>query len=150
PLLRYRTGDRVQVDPAPCACGRSFVWLEGGIRGRTDDMIHVRGNNLYPSSVEAVIRRFPEVAEFRVEVDQGGPLAELRIEVEPVLGGREIDLAERIGTAIRDELLFRAEVTTVTPGSLPRFEMKAKRFIVRKSQESRKRSADRQEKEKES
>src|SRR5262249_9294314 len=56
PLLRYRTGDRVQVDPAPCACGRSFVWLEGGIRGRTDDMIHVRGNNLYPSSVEAVIR----------------------------------------------------------------------------------------------
>jgi phenylacetate-CoA ligase len=150
PLLRYRTGDRVRVDLAPCPCGRSFAWLEGGIRGRTDDMIHVRGNNLYPSSVEAVIRRFPEVAEFRVEVDQGGSLAELRIEVEPVLGGREVDLADRIGTAIRDELLFRAEVTTVAPGSLPRFEMKARRFIVRRPGESRMASIDWQEKEKES
>jgi phenylacetate-CoA ligase len=99
--------------------------------------------------VEAVIRRFPEVAEFRVEVDQGEPLAELRVEVEPVLGGREVDLAERIGTAIRDELLFRAEVTMVPPGSLPRFEMKAKRFIVRKAEEPKAASADRREKEKE-
>jgi phenylacetate-CoA ligase len=113
-------------------------------------MIHVRGNNLYPSSVEAVIRRFPEVAEFRVEVDQGGPLAELRIEVEPVLGGREVDLAERIGTAIRDELLFRAEVTMVPPGALPRFEMKARRFIVRKPGQPRHASGYGQEKEKES
>jgi phenylacetate-CoA ligase len=150
PLLRYRTGDRVRVDPRPCSCGRSFAWLDGGILGRTDDMIHVRGNNLYPSSVEAVIRRFPEVVEFRVEVDHGGPLAELRIEVEPVLGGREVDLAERIGTAIRDELLFRAEVTTVPPGSLPRFEMKARRFIIKKPGQPRNASGCRQEKEKES
>jgi phenylacetate-CoA ligase len=132
PLIRYRTGDIVRVDRAPCPCGRSFVRLEGGILGRTDDMIHLRGNNLYPSAVEAVVRRFPEVAEFRVEVDQTGPLAELRIEVEPVLGGREIDLAERITRAIRDELLFRADVKIVEPGALPRFEMKARRFVVRK------------------
>ena len=48
PLLRYRTGDLVRVDPRPCPCGRSFLRLEGGILGRTDDMIHLRGNNLHP------------------------------------------------------------------------------------------------------
>lgn len=128
PLLRYRTGDLVLVDPRPCPCGRTFVRLEGGIRGRTDDMIHLRGNNLHPSALEAVIRRFPEVAEFRVEVDQSTPLAALRIEVEAPAG----DVAERVSRAIRDEFHFRAEVVAVPPGSLPRFEMKARR-IVRKT-----------------
>ena len=104
----------------------AFVRLDGGILGRTDDMIHVRGNNVYPSALETVIRRFPEVAEYRVEVDQSGPLAALRIEVEPVATASRRDMAERIGRAIRDELLFRAEVTAVAPGTLPRFEMKAR------------------------
>lgn len=132
PLLRYRTGDLVRVDPRPCPCGRTFVRLEGGILGRTDDMIHLRGNNLYPSALEAVIRRFPEVAEYRVEVDQTGPLAALRIEVEPVASTTASDLADRVGRAIRDELLFRAEVWPVAPGTLPRFEMKARRVVTRK------------------
>lgn len=125
PLLRYRTGDLVRVDPKPCSCGRTFRRLDGGILGRTDDMIHLRGNNFYPSALEGVIRRFTEVAEFRVEIDQSGPLANLRIEVELV--GPPDNLAERIGQAIHDELLFRADVVAVPPGSLPRFEMKAKR-----------------------
>jgi phenylacetate-CoA ligase len=130
PLIRYRTGDLVRFDPEPCPCGRSFVRLEGGILARTDDMIYLRGNNLYPSALEAVLRRFPEVAEYRVEVDQSGPLAALRIEVEPAAPG--VNLAERVGRAIRDELLFRAEVLTVPPGSLPRFEMKARRIHVKR------------------
>jgi phenylacetate-CoA ligase len=130
PLLRYRTGDLVRVDPRPCPCGRSFIRLDGGILGRTDDMIHLRGNNLYPSSLEAVIRRFPAVAEYRVEVDQSGPLGVLRVEIEPAADdGREI--AEQVGRAIRDELLFRAEVRPVPPGTLPRFEMKARRIVIR-------------------
>jgi phenylacetate-CoA ligase len=131
PLLRYRTGDLVRADPNPCPCGRTFLRLEGGILGRTDDMIHVRGNNVYPSALEGVIRRFAEVAEYRVAVDQGGPLAILRIEVEPVPPADATVVAERVGRAIRDELLFRAEVTAVAPGSLPRFEMKARRIGVR-------------------
>ncbi|MBY0527963.1 MAG: AMP-binding protein [Gemmataceae bacterium] len=124
PLLRYRTGDLVRVDPKPCPCGRSLLRLEGGILGRTDDMIHLRGNNLHPSALEAVIRRFAAVAEFRVEVDQSSPLAALKVEVEA-----GSDVAERIGRAIRDELLFRAEVMAVPTGSLPRFEMKARRIV---------------------
>jgi phenylacetate-CoA ligase len=66
PLLRYRTGDQVCVDPRPCPCGRSLVRLEGGIRGRVDDMIVVRGNNLHPSALQTILHRFPEVAEYRV------------------------------------------------------------------------------------
>jgi phenylacetate-CoA ligase len=130
PLVRYRTGDLVLAD-TPCCCGRTFLRLNGGIRGRCDDMIHLRGNNFYPSALEAVIRRFPEVIEYRVEVDQSGPLANLRIEVEPAAEAPRMDIAERVGRAIRDELLFRAEVTAVAPGTLPRFEMKARRINKR-------------------
>ena len=132
PLFRYRTGDLVVADPQPCPCGRTFVRLDGGIRGRTDDMIHLRGNNVHPSALEAVIRRFPEVAEYRVEVDVTGPLVVLRVQVEPVAAAAGPELAERVGRAIRDELLFRADVAPVTPGSLPRFEMKAQRIVRKK------------------
>jgi len=133
PLLRYRTGDLVRIDARPCPCGRAFMRLEGGILGRCDDMIHLRGNNVYPTALEAVIRRFPEVAEYRVEVDQSGPMARLRIELEPVSQAPANAIAERVDRAIRDELLFRADVTTVAPGSLPRFEMKARRVVIRNS-----------------
>ncbi|MCI0380862.1 MAG: AMP-binding protein [Gemmataceae bacterium] len=131
PLVRYRTGDLVRVDPKPCPCGRSFVRLDGGILGRTDDMVNIRGNNFYPSALEGVIRRFAEVAEYRVEIDTSAALAEVRVEIEPVQEGHQ-RLADRIAMAIRDELLFRAEVKLVAPGTLPRFEMKAQR--IRKKQ----------------
>ena len=92
-------------------------------------MIHVRGNNLYPSSLEAVIRRFPEVAEYRVDIIHSGALAEVRIAVEPVDGSASADLADRVARPFVEELLFRAEVDAVPPGTLPRFEMKAKRIV---------------------
>jgi phenylacetate-CoA ligase len=129
PLIRYRTGDLVRVDRRPCPCGRPFLRLDGGILGRSDDMIHVRGNNLHPSALAALIFRFAEVAEYRLEVDESASMAELRVEVEPVAGRPGDDLADRIGRAIRDELLFRADVRTVAPGTLPRYEMKAKRLV---------------------
>lgn len=128
PLIRYRTGDLVRVATDADPAGRTWRRLAGGILGRADDMIHVRGNNLYPASIEAIVRRFPQVAEYRIVVDTSGPLADLRIEVEPVTGeGR--DLAESVGRAVRDELLFRVEVSPVPCGSLPRFEMKARRVV---------------------
>ena len=105
----------------------AVLLFQGGIKGRTDDMIHLRGNNLYPAAVEAVIRRFPEVIEFRIVVDQTGPLADLRIEIEP-RRGEDPGLADAVSRAIRDELLFRVEVAAVSPGTLPRFEMKARRI----------------------
>jgi phenylacetate-CoA ligase len=131
PLLRYRTGDLVRLDPEPCPCGRSERRLKDGILGRTDDMIHVRGNNVYPSAVEALIRQVAEVAEYRVEVDSSGPSPSLSVEVEPVPAAVAAAVVERVDRVIRDALLFRARVVAVAPGSLPRFEMKARRILVR-------------------
>ena len=127
PLLRYRTGDLVRADPKPCPCGRPYLRLEGGILGRADDMICVRGNNVFPSSLEALIRRFPDVAEYRVEVDASSTLPELRVEVEPIKAELGASLVKRVDRAIRDELLFRPVVTAAPPGSLPRYEFKANR-----------------------
>jgi len=129
PLIRYRTGDLVKAATNPDPSGRTWLRLDGGILGRADDMIHVRGNNLYPSAIEAILRRFADVAEYRIHVDQTGPLADLRIEVEPTAGTDGDELSERVSRAVRDGLLFRVEVTMATPGSLPRFEMKARRIV---------------------
>jgi len=124
PLVRYRTGDQVRVDPTPGADLGIGPRLIGGILGRADDMIVLRGNNVYPSRIQAILHRFPEVAEFRIAVEDQESLAVLRIDVE--LTGDD-DVTPRIDQAIRDELLFRAVVRRVEPGTLPRFEMKAQR-----------------------
>ena len=91
-------------------------------------MIYVRGNNVYPSALEAIIRGFAEIAEFRLELDATGALPVLRIEVEPISAGAGPEVARRIDRAIQQQLLFRAEVSAVAPGSLPRYEVKARRF----------------------
>lgn len=128
PVVRYRTGDLVRPRRPGPGDRLPLLWLEGGILGRRDDMIVLRGNNFYPSSLEAVLRTFPEIVEYRVEVDATAALAELRIEVEPRPGAPG-DLGERVARRVRDELLFRPEVRLVAPGSLPRFELKARRVV---------------------
>ena len=128
PLIRYRTGDLVRVASDLDPTGRTWRRLDGGILGRADDMIHVRGNNLYPATIEAIVRKFAEVAEYRIVVDRSGPLADLRIEIEPAgCDGR--DLADAVGRAVRDELLFRVDVVAVPADTLPRFELKARRVV---------------------
>jgi phenylacetate-CoA ligase len=89
----------------------------------------VRGNNLYPAAIEAIVRRFAGLAEYRLVVDRSGSLADLRIEVEPASGFTGDRLAGDVSRAVRDELLFRVEVVAVEPGTLPRFELKARRVI---------------------
>jgi phenylacetate-CoA ligase len=129
PLLRYRTGDRVVADPKPCPCGSPFVRLRGGVLGRADDMLIVRGMNVYPSALEAIIRRFPEAGEFRIVVrGPGASPTELRLEVEPRPGPVPAGLAQTLEDAIRNEILLRPEVVLVPAGSLPRGEMKAQRL----------------------
>jgi phenylacetate-CoA ligase len=132
PVIRYRTGDQVRLSRQQCKCGRHFARMDGGILGRIDEMIVVRGNNVFPSAIEAVIRRFAEVAEYRVQAYDQGALTQVRIELEPAPGtadGASSDLGRRVGKAIQDALSFRAEILTVSVGTLPRFEMKARRFV---------------------
>jgi phenylacetate-CoA ligase len=130
PVIRYRTGDQVTLTRERCTCGRSFARMKGGILGRADDMFIIRGNNVFPSALEGIIRQFPEVVEYRAQVYQTGGLSQLRIDIEPVAGvnGAAPDLVERISAALHRIFAFRAEIRAVDPGSLPRFEMKARRF----------------------
>lgn len=129
PVIRYLTGDQVKLVRDRCKCGRHFARMQGGILGRIDDMFVVRGNNIFPTAMESVIRRFPDVAEFGVEVRQDGALARVKVMIEPVVGCADpMSLVASVGKAIHDELLFKADVSVAATGSLPRFEMKAKRF----------------------
>ena len=129
PLLRYRTGDLVELDAEPCGCGRTFSRLRGGVLGRADDMLVVRGVNVFPSSLEDVIREFGEVAEFRLELNEVGALSELRLIVEPTPAADGAGLARRIGEALQRRLLLRIDCQPVAPGTLPRFELKARRLV---------------------
>lgn len=132
PLIRYRTGDLVVVTRSRCACGRWFARAEGGIRGRIDDMLFIRGNSVFPSAIEGIVREFDEIAEFRLVVEQDGAMCNLRIDVEPTPqahGSQSVGLSQRIEKAVRDSLHFKPTVSMVEPGSLPRFEMKAKRVV---------------------
>lgn len=133
PLLRYRTGDLVERAPdAVCPCGSCEMALPGGILARADDMVVVRGLNVYPSAVEEVVRGCEGIAEYRVEIDTGHPLPELRILVEPSPECADvIGLEKRLQTSLRTALGLRIAVTRVSRGELPRFEMKAQRWIRR-------------------
>src|SRR5207245_9730222 len=82
PVVRFRTGDRARLAPAPCACGRTFARLEGGILGRLDDMLIVRGVNVFPAASEGVVRRFPMIDEFQIEVFRNGARDEVCVLVE--------------------------------------------------------------------
>ena len=117
PLLRYRTGDLVQRIPdAP-----GFA-LAGGIIGRVDDMVVVRGVNIYPSAVDAVVRGIPEIAEYRVTVTSRDTLAEIALEIETAAE----DAGARLEKALTSAFSLRIPVRRVD--ALPRFELKAKRW----------------------
>lgn len=131
PVIRYKTGDIVQrALTEQCACGSYELALEGGILARTDDMVVVRGVNVFPRAIEEIMRSFEGVAEFRVEVDRSHSLAELRIQVEPEpTCANGVSLAHRIEVALKDALALRIPVSVAEVGSLPRFEMKARRWV---------------------
>lgn len=132
PVIRYRTGDLVEADPVPHPSGRVFLRLKGGILGRTDDMLIVRGNNVFPSSIEAIVREFPEIIEFRIAVSRQREMNHVRLDIEPQATldtTARAAVADRLTKAIKERLQFHAEVVLVAAGSLPRFEMKAKRLV---------------------
>jgi phenylacetate-CoA ligase len=131
PLLRYRTGDRVRrAAAAPCACGRYELALEGGILGRTDDMVFVRSVNLYPAAVEDVVRGFAQVAEYRVEVSAQRAMTELTIQLEPTPDCADpAALGQAVEAALGAAFNLRIPVSLAPPGSLPRFELKARRWV---------------------
>ena len=131
PLLRYRTCDLVRTAENPrCECGTYDLALSGGILGRTDDMVVVRGVNVYPGAVEDIIRGLDGVAEYRVEVRTNHALTQLRIQVEPFPQQEDAAiLTKRLEVALGNAFGLRIPVSSVPSGTLPRFEMKAQRWV---------------------
>lgn len=132
PVLRYRTGDLVKPAlDSVCECGRCDLALEGGILGRADDMVVVRGVKVFPSAVEEIIRAAGEVAEYHVRVRAEQSLAELSLTIEPTRDcPNAAAVAERVAKAFENQLLLRVPVKIASPGSLPRSDMKSKRWTV--------------------
>ena len=128
PLIRYRTGDLGVISREPCACGRPWARLIGGVLGRADDMITIRGINVFPSAVENIVRRHPQIVEFAIEVHRRREMHELRLKVE--VNGSADSVIERLGQDIHNDLRVRATIEQVETGSLPRFELKSKRLRI--------------------
>jgi phenylacetate-CoA ligase len=133
PVLRYRTRDFVvRVPGSTCSCGRTFDIYEGGIRGRVDDMKLVRGTNVYPRAVEAIVREHPEIDEFQIHLfTLEGRRDEIELLVE--IPDPNADW-EHIVSQLQKELAeshegLRFGVKKVENETLPRFELKAKRLL---------------------
>ena len=123
PMIRYRTGDLVR----PCwthAGPNRFVFLDGGVIGRADDMLVVRGVNVFPSSLDQILRSFPEVVEYRVTARKTGEMDQLTIEIED-----HLNAPDRVADELRLRLGLKLEVRSVPLGMLPRVEGKGKRFV---------------------
>ena len=123
PVIRYRTGDLVR--PIwPASNSNQFTLLEGGVLGRADEMMIVRGMNVYPSAIEQIVRSFPEVVEYRLTARKRGAMDELWVEVED-----HLQQPARIAEELRLKLGLKIEVRCVPAMSLPRFDGKGARFV---------------------
>jgi phenylacetate-CoA ligase len=133
PVLRYRTRDFVvRVPGSSCSCGRTFDLYDGGIRGRVDDMRLVRGTNVYPRAVEAIVREHPEIDEFQIHLYTVEGIRD-EIEIRCEIPDADAD-ADAVCSALERELAeahegLRFPVTRTEVGTLPRFELKAKRVL---------------------
>jgi phenylacetate-CoA ligase len=131
PVIRYRTGDMVIRRSGRCACGRTWARLEGGILARADDMVAVRGVNVYPAAIETVVRSFDSIVEFRSTVTRSGAMRSLSVEIEVAAAQEDpSSTAVQLSHELREALGLTVPVHVVASGTLPRYEMKARRFFV--------------------
>ena len=126
PLFRYRTGDLVRAESGIDELGLPAFDLAGGILGRSDDMVVVRGVNVYPSAVDAIIRRVEEISEYQVVRGKKGEMSEINLRVEA-----PESVARALEVALKEAFSLRIPVSCVPAGSLPRFEMKARRWLTK-------------------
>src|SRR4029078_11051008 len=104
PVIRYRTGDIVVRRSSPCVCGRTWARLEGGILSRVDDMVNIKGVNVYPVGIESVGRRCAEVVEFRSIVSASGSMRSLRMKIEVTPEADGATVASKVAYQLREAL----------------------------------------------
>ncbi|MEX1222941.1 MAG: phenylacetate--CoA ligase family protein [Pirellulales bacterium] len=130
PVIRYRTGDLVRPYWNGAGPNR-FVMLKGGVLGRSDDMMIIRGVNIFPSSVEQILRSFPEIVEYRLTTFRASEMDQLEVEIED-----RLQQPQRVAEELRLRLGLRIDVRCVPLNTLPRFEGKGKRFIDKRKDEA--------------
>lgn len=128
PVLRYRTGDLVELSTEPCPCGRTLARIRGGVLGRADDMMIVRGVNLYPSAVDNLLRALPSIIEYEVEIRRISGLDDLLLKVEIDERDSFRRVQQAVLAAFRSQLNIRVSVEQAGRGTLPRYEFKARRY----------------------
>lgn len=128
PVLRYRTGDLVEMTAEPCACGRNFARIRGGVQGRADDMLIVRGVNLYPSAIDDLMRGLANIAEYEVHIRTLSGMHDLFIRLEPADANFFSETSRAVSEAFRNRFNIRVSIEQAASGSLPRYEFKARRY----------------------
>ncbi len=133
PLLRYRTGDIASVTFEPCACGRTTARIRG-LRGRRDDMIIVRGVNVYPSNVEHALLSVPDAApHYQLIVERIGAMDELTVQCEPATSNIDpASLRAAVERVLHGQLGIRIRADVLASGEVPRSEGKAVRVVDRR------------------
>jgi phenylacetate-CoA ligase len=127
PVLRYRTGDRVKLQSTISPEGHVHRWLENGVMGRIDDLLVVRGINVFPSAIENIVRKFPEVGEFAVDIYRKNEMDEIEIRLE-IKNSTPEKVAMSVAETMHSKLSLRVNTKPVPFGTLPLFDHKAKRF----------------------
>ncbi|MBA2287044.1 MAG: phenylacetate--CoA ligase family protein, partial [Ktedonobacteraceae bacterium] len=131
PQLRFLVGDYTTLTHEPCACGRTHARAVGGMAGRSDDMLNVRGVTLFPSSIEDVVRRIPLLgAEFAIVLTKERDLDVLIVQVEAlseVAPAQYSEVATTVEREIRSQCELRAVIEVLPQGTLPPTQFKAKR-----------------------
>jgi phenylacetate-CoA ligase len=139
PMIRYRIGDITSMDDSPCPCGRTHPRVQR-ITGRVDDMLIIRGINVFPSQVEYALMAIPEVGQhFQIVVERKGALDDMlvRVELNKEFSFDKITdimaIRQKVEHRLLNALNVKADVELVEPGSLPRFEGKSKKVIDKRS-----------------
>lgn len=128
PVVRYRTGDLVEMITEVCPCGRTFSRIKGGVLGRADDMIIVRGVNLYPGAIDNLMRSLANIVEYEVVIGRVEGMDDLLIRIESNESSDVEDARLQVVSAFRAQFNIRVSVEEVAAGTLPRYEFKAKRY----------------------
>lgn len=131
PVIRFDVKDLVRLSEAPCPCGRTFRWVEGGIQGRADDLTKVRGVLFSPQAVEDVVRSFDQLSDYRVVIERKGDRDEvtLKAELSDIQKADASGLVDDLITALRLKTKLRFTVELCEPGTFPKQEIKTRRFM---------------------
>lgn len=130
PGIRFRTGDLVRLSRESCECGRTFGLLKGGVLGRSDDMITIRGMNVYPSQMIEIVEEYLEIGEeYQIIAHTKEAMDELKVKVETGKDRNPVELCQNIEAALKSHFEIRISVEAVPLGTIQRSDYKSTRFL---------------------